>query len=199
MAQTIGPKISKRKKARCAAFAGSLLLVLALGGGGAAAFLLDATDAITNRFTPSKVTTAVVESLDGATKSDVKIRNTGDTAAWLRAAVVITWQDAAGNVYGQTPVEGVDYTIAYDLQHGWLLGSDGFYYWSAPVDAGGESGVLIVSCAGQANVPEDYGLCVEILGSGIQSRPAAAFGECWASSGLCVTADGNSLVKQGGG
>lgn len=181
-----------------------LVLLLGVGIGGVVAFLTSATDPVTNTFTPSQVKTEVVERFADGTKSNVCIRNTGDTTAWIRAAVVVTWQDEAGNVYGQTPVAGSDYTITFDLANGWIEGDDGFYYYTRPVKSEAENsencttGVLITSCAYKANAPEGYALCVEILSSGLQFRPAAVFDNNWASSGLKVSDDGNSLVKNGG-
>ena len=99
----------RRKSRKSAALLVSLLLLLSVTVGGTIAFLMDDDGPLVNLFNPSQVTTNVVETIDGTTKKDVKIQNTGDTDAWIRAAVVITWQDSAGNVYGQLPVEGEDY------------------------------------------------------------------------------------------
>lgn len=201
----------KRKKqtVKPSALLVSLLLLLTVTVGGTLAFLLDSSGPITNVFTPSQVTTKVDESFNGSVKSNVRIRNTGDTAAWIRAAVVITWQDADGNVYGKAPVANEDYTISYDLVSGWEKGDDGFYYWTKPVAATSEgeasyTGILISQCKPfEDKVPEGYYLTVEILGSGIQSKPADAFETAWTSSGLKVdTADEDpmnwKLVKEGG-
>lgn len=188
----------------------SLFLLIVLGVGGIIAFLSDKTELVTNQFTPSKITTEVEEVLSGNTKSDVKIKNTGNTTAWIRAAVVITWQDKDGNVYGQAPVVDTDYTIEYDLDNGWVQGTDGFYYWTRPVKSQKEdsdncqTGILISSCTSTKDkAPEGYYLTVEIMGSGIQSKPASVFNTEWKSSGLKVN-DGAAdhmewtLVKQGG-
>ena len=165
----------------------SLLLIVGFSVGGALALLFDTSSEVVNEFTPSKITTSVEESLTGNTKSNVSIKNTGNTAAWIRAAVVITWKDAAGNVYGQVPIKGTDYEITWgsDWSRGsWLIGSDGFYYWSVPVEAGQETGVLISTCTAKDTAPSGYFLNVEIIGSGLQSVPATVFSTQWNSSGL---------------
>lgn len=190
------------------ALVASLLVVLALGCGGTIAWLTD-KDQVKNTFSPGEVTTTVVENLDGNTKSNVKIKNTGSVDAWIRATVVITWQDEDGNVYGQLPVANTDYTIVWSwvgLENldpsssgQWVKGSDGFYYWTSPVAPEGLTGKLIVSCIYNTDkAPEGYSLTVEVIGSGIQSTPEDAFAD-WTDgkSGLAVSTDGGSLVKAG--
>lgn len=165
----------------------SLVLIVTVALSGTLAFLLTGTGDVENTFTPSRVTTSVEETLSGSTKSDVKIKNTGDTDAWIRAAVVVTWQDAQGNVYGQEPEAGENYT---DWTPGtdWVKGADGFYYYKSPVAAGETTAnALITSIAPIGPSPADgYYLTVEIIGSGIQNKPANAFNTAWASSGLKV-------------
>lgn len=201
-------KKTQRRSRKTMALLVSLLLVFVVGVGGTIAFLTDSDGPLKNLFNPSKITTTVEEKFDGETKSDVKIKNTGDTTAWIRAAVVITWQDKDGNVYGQAPVENTDYTITWNLNNdGWVQGKDGFYYWTKPVKSVTEApndcltGVLIQSCTYQKNkAPEGYSLTVEIIGSGIQSVPSHVFDDNWgSSSGLKVNSDGTALVEGGAG
>lgn len=177
----------------------SAFLIITMTIGGTAAYLVTSTTPLENVFIPSDVTTEVVEKLDGSTKSDVKIHNTGSTDAWIRAAIIVTWKDASGNVYGVAPISGTDYVMTVDLASGWTLGSDGFYYWTLPVDPDASTGVLIRSCTYSANAPDGYRLSVEIIASGIQSNPARVFDETWASSGLVVNRDGTALVVKTGG
>ena len=164
----------------------SLLAILCVTVGGTLAFLVDTDGPINNIFNPSKVTTEVEEKLDQEQliKKDVKIKNTGDTDAYIRAAVVVTWQNKAGEVYGKLPVSGTDYEISYDLKNGWSLGSDGFYYWKGIVKSDDEApkdcwtGVLITSCKPKVDPPaEGYFLNVEIIGSGIQAKGKDANGK----------------------
>ena len=148
----------------------SIALLLCIGIGSTLAYLIAESGTVENKFTPSDVTTQVEESFDGTTKSNVSVKNTGDIDANIRAAIVVTWQDANGNVYGKTPVAGTDYTMLLDLENGWTKNeADGFYYWNAPVAPGANTGVLITSCTAANTAPEGYSLCVEIIGSGIQA------------------------------
>lgn len=181
----------------------SVLLVVGAAVGGTIAYMIDKSQKIDNVFTPSEVTTTVVENFDGEVKQNVQIKNTGDTTAWIRAAVVITWKDASGNVYGKAPVAGTDkdYTITYDLANGWVEGADGFYYYTKPVKSVKEdsenctTGVLITECkpTSPSTAPAGYSLNVEIIGSAIQSVPSEVFDSKWASSGLKVKSDGTAL------
>lgn len=147
----------------------SLLAVLCVTVGGTLAFLVDTDGPITNIFNPSEVTTAVTETNQNGVKTNVQIKNTGDTDAYIRAAVVVTWQNEAGEVYGQAPAES-DYKIVWGT--GWKKHTDGFWYYTSPVAAGASTTNLIDSCslAENAAVPAGYFLNVEIIGSGIQSK-----------------------------
>jgi len=147
-----------------------------------------------NIFNPSEITTEIFENTDNHTKSNVKIQNTGDTEAYIRAAVVITWQDETGNVYGQKPVEEADYTIAYAMDH-WELGADGFFYYKKPVAAKGYTGTLIATCSYKANAPEGYSLNVEIIASGIQSKPTHVVTTEWQSGVASVNDNGTLIIK----
>ena len=166
----------------------SVLLIVCIAMGTTIAFLMDDTETLDNTFTPSNVTTIVVEDFDGTTKSDVQIQNTGNTDAWIRAAVLVTWQDAEGSIYGKMPVADDDYIIEWG-DEGWLLGTDGFYYWNMPVAANdGTTGNLIDSCTNDKTITvgeNTYYLTVEIIGSGIQCKPSDVF-SVWESSGLTV-------------
>lgn len=188
-------KRSRRRSGKYSALLVSLILLLSVTVGGTIAFLMDSDGPLNNLFNPSQVTTKVEETLSGGTKKEVYIKNTGDTDAWIRAAVVVTWQDVEGNVYGQTPKAGTNYT-AWNPGTDWVLGTDGFYYYKKPVASGLSTGVLIESIAPIGNPPADgYYLTVEIIGSGIQNKPASVFDTEWSSSGLTVD-DSNDDPKQ---
>lgn len=153
----------------------SIALLLCVGIGTTLAYLTDVTGDVVNTFTPSNVNTSVQETVTGTTKSNVRIQNEGNIQANIRAAVVVTWQNAAGDVYGTEPVAGTDYNMSINTSDQtnpagkWELKADGFYYWSAPVAPGANTGVLITECtAVEGKAPAGYALCVEIIGSGIQ-------------------------------
>ena len=160
----------------------SLLMIGAATINSTVAFLFTQDGPVVNEFNPSQVRTEVTETISGNVKSDVKIANTGDTTAWIRAAVVVTWQNEAGNVYGQMPVTTIgcengdtctvcDYHITYNTTD-WEQ-KDGFWYCKNPisnVEPDNVTPVLIETCKPIKNAPAtDYYLTVEILGSGIQT------------------------------
>lgn len=172
----------------------SLALLLTVTVGTTLAFLTTSSSPVANIFNPSTVTTTVVEDLDGNVKKDVRIRNTGDTDAWIRAAVVVTWQDSEGNVYGKQPVEGEDYEIRGEASE-WISSKDGFCYYSTPVAPGEETSVLIESIQPKGEAPAGYSLCVEIIGSGIQSKPVSVFAAAWNPADVSVSSDGTSVEQ----
>ena len=175
--------VEKRSRAK-KPLAALVALVLIIGAvvGGTLAYLAARTDAIVNTFNPAKVDIMVEENFDGSTKKDVKIKNTGDTEVYIRATYVVTWKDAAGNVYPEQPQSGVDYNISLNLEQGWFS-YNGYYYYTAPVAPLASTGVLIDLCTPvTGRAPEGYTLSVNVLASAIQSVPAEAVGEAWGVS-----------------
>lgn len=157
------------------------VLLLTLGVGSTIAYLIDTTNPVENTFTEAHVASTVVETFDGNTKSDVKIKNTGNTDAIIRAAIVVTWKDLSGNTMAQKPVGAsfeeftsetvADYIYELDLANGWSKGADGFYYWNETVKPGDSTGVLIKNLMlTEGAAYTDRTLCVEVIGSAIQSN-----------------------------
>lgn len=172
---------ANRRKATVLLFSLVLLIVLLVGT--TTAFLIASDGPITNIFNSSKVTCQVNETFENDVKTNVTISNTGDTEAYIRAAIVVTWKDTEnGNVYGSVPVKDTDYTIALNLTD-WIEGKDGFYYYKHPVAPSGQTDsmttALITECKDLGNAPSGYGLNVEILGSAIQSVPVSVVNEKW--------------------
>lgn len=175
--------VEKRSRAK-KPLAALVALVLIIGAvvGGTLAYLAARTDAIVNTFNPAKVDIMVEEDFNGSTKKDVKIKNNDDTEVYIRATYVVTWKDAAENVYPEQPQPGVDYTISLNPEQDWF-NYNGYYYYTEPVAPRASTGVLIDLCtpvAGRA--PEGYTLSVNVLASAIQSVPAEAVGQAWGVS-----------------
>ncbi len=169
----------------------SLLALLLVVAGGTLAWLT-AQDSVSNTFTPAHVTCDVDETFDGGTKSDVMIKNTSDIPVYIRASIIVTWKDSSGNVYGQLPVAGTDYTISYDT--GWTRQGD-YWYCNSEVAVGTNTPVLINSCTVKAGatIPKDYALSVEIIAEAIQSQPARAVQQAWG-----VTISGGNVTANSG-
>ena len=173
----------KRKTKKSLALVVSLVLIITTVVGGTLAFIMDKTPEIKNTFEPSKITTSVEEDLEGSIKKNVMIKNTGDTEGFIRVAVVITWQDKDGNVFAQKPKENTDYTVSFN-ETDWFIGSDGFWYYKKPVKEGGLTSALIHSIepttAGFAKGEDDeFKFTVEIIASGIQSKPDHVVNRVW--------------------
>lgn len=178
-----GKRVMKTKKPVALV---AILVLLCCTVAGTVAYLVDSTDPVTNTFTPAHVSTEVNESFTGGVKSNVTIKNTGDIPAYIRAAIIVNWADAQGNVSG-TPVKDTDYEMDLNIvtdekpDAPWFKGSDGYYYCKTAIASGSETPVLIASCAKTtvAKAPEGYDLQVTILADGIQSEPADAVIQAW--------------------
>lgn len=192
-----------RRPKRLATLLVSLVLVLGVAVGGTVAFLSTRTDSKENTFTPSKVTCAVTETFNNNVKSNVAVKNTGDTTAFIRAAINVTWmsnKDAANQtVSAKVPVKDTDYSITFAKNTNWIQGADGYYYYQLPVGPQDSTEVLIEECKllKDAAVPDGYHLSVEIVASAIQSVPEAAVKAAWGEN-FSINADGSLKVPANG-
>ena len=135
--------------------------------GGTYAFLVSQDRSPTNTFNGGQVTASVVESFDKTTKSNVTVKNTGNVPAYMRATYVVSWVDANGNVYHQSPKEGTDYTVSLGNQ--WTKQADGYYYTNSAVAAGAQSAVLINQLkAVSGKAPSGYHLEVNVIAHALQ-------------------------------
>lgn len=154
----------------------AVIVLLAGAVGGTWAFLVAQSEPVQNNFTYAHVRCTIDEKFENGVKSDVKIQNTGDIPAYIRARIVVTWKDTSGNV-SAVPVKDSDYTITFNGEK-WTLQGD-YWYCNTAVAAGGETPVLITKCEKKGTAPEGYNLSVEILADAIQSEPASAVKEAW--------------------
>lgn len=150
---------------------GIALVSLAIGG--VAAYLSMSGGTVKNTFTPeTEVPPTIVETFEENVKSNVAV-NVGNPgyAVYVRAAVVVTWKDAGGNVLAQAPVakaDGLasgDYEISYNTADWFEYG--GFWYCKSPINSG-NTPVLINSCTPKVS-KGDYTLSVEIIAQTIQA------------------------------
>ena len=169
-----------------------LVLLLAVAGGTLA--WLTAQDSVNNTFTPAHVTCDVAEKFENGIKSGVKIKNTSDIPAYIRAYIVVTWKDADGNVYGKLPVANTDYTMTMG-PNGWAQ-KDGYWYCNTAVASGANTPVLISNCEvkDNATIPDGYKLSLEIIAEAIQSVPTTTVGDVWGSV-ASVDSNGTLIVN----
>ena len=153
------------------------LVVIAMGVvGGTVAYLVTNTAPVVNTFTPGVVSCEIDETFDGTTKSNVYVTNTGNTNAYIRAAIIVTWKDAAGNIAATVPAKGTDYTL--ELNETDWVEHDGYYYYKGSVAPNAQTENLIETCTAK-NPYGDYTLSVEILADAIQSTPSNAVESSW--------------------
>lgn len=179
------PRKPRKRAVRMNKTAILLLAVILLAGaviGTTVAYLTTKTNAIENVFTYAQVSCAVDEKFDGTTKSDVRIQNTGNIDAYIRATYVANWLDEAGNIVPASSVPKDIYTVQItETSTDWKKGNDGYYYYMKPVAPGDFTAGSLIGY--KVTYPENrkYTLQVEIIASAIQSQPASALTEAWGS------------------
>lgn len=187
----------------------ALALLLFVTVGSTLAYIFTKTEPVENTFNPSKVACAVVENNkpdenradivpNDSIKTNVQIKNTGDTDAYIRVAVVVNWMSTVGTkVWASKPVENTDYTIRYAENTGWEKGSDGYWYYTKPVpptEGSNLTDILINEAKVLEPAPLDgYYLSIEIVASALQAKPARVVTSQW---GVTVANDG-SISKKG--
>lgn len=121
----------------------AIVLVLTCTVSGTVAFLVTKTDPVENQFTPAKVTCAVDEDFTngGTTKRNVRIENTGNTDAWIRATVVANW--VKDNKIVAPWTDNVTYNTG-EGKNQWTK-SGNYFYYNDIVSAGGFTEKLISS------------------------------------------------------
>ena len=171
------------KKANKKPMASLLLLVLALLSAstvGTWAYLRLASDPATNTFAPAEsVSPEIHETFYNNVKSNVSV-NVGETgySVYVRAQVIVTWQDSDGNVHITPPVKGTDYSVSYN-ETDWKQNSDdGCWYYQKAVNSGEETRVLINECRPLKAAPiAGYTLNVKIIAQTIQSAGSTDDGD----------------------
>ena len=160
-----------------------LLTVLAVSVGTTVAFISYSSDPTVTDFSVSAVDCEVKEH-----NGYYSVINCGDTDAYVRAAIIVTWRDDSGNIYGKSqPAVDSDYSIGMNLDD-WFMGEDGYYYCVEPVGVGLETEPLIMGFTDiSSEAPEGYKLSLEVIAAAIQSYPQNAVTENW---GIAVDEDG---------
>ena len=180
---------SNNKKSKFSALAICLLLTALLTVGGTLAYLFTSTDPVVNTFEPVKQEITVTEEFDGQTKENVKIKNTGDIDAYIRAEVVINWIDEDGNILPSTPEKAtykVDWAFddldidgnAVEETSNWVE-YGGYYYYTVPVAPEAFTKNLINLITVSYPVGSEFRLDVAVAAQSVQATPEAAVNETW--------------------
>ncbi len=165
--------------------------VVALALAGAAELTsayLTVRDSVDNAFILGTVAPSVTETFDPAagTKENVSVKNNGNAPVYVRALVLISWQDASGATLSAQPAAGTDYELT-GAETGWALGSDGYYYCTSPVRPGASTPILVKKLTDK-NADATRYLCVDVIAQAVQASPAEAVGDVF--PGASVNADG---------
>lgn len=153
----------------------SLLLLLTVAVGGTVAYLMTSTPSVENTFDPASVTVTVEEVFNDNSKSDIKLKNTSDIPAYVRAAVVTYWKK--GNDIVPQPTGG-RVTMPTILGENWFQKGE-LYYYAKRLPVGGVTDSPLFTTAITATVPEGYTFHVDILAEAIQGEPIAAVTQAW--------------------
>lgn len=187
--------------------------VIMIGAAGATLAWLSHQSGLTNQFELGEVSAKVDETFNGSTKSDVKVTNTGSVPAYIRASIEIYWQDENGDTLWGEPKEGMDYSIQMNLPSSetdggqWLLGADGFYYYTKPVEPDQATAILIKECkelGADSHEQDGKSLVVDIAAQSIQAQPEDAVLDAWETvtevgdGGVLTITEGNQNAEGGG-
>ena len=163
----------------------ALILVVGAVAGGTLAWLTQTTQTENNNFSYGTVSCRINEEFDNYTKSAVTVTNTGNTPAYIRAACIVNWVDAQGNIAANVPT---DYTYSLSIPGaGWTAGSDGYYYYNGVVDANGTTEGSLLTCTSSHPLDGEYTLSVKVIASAVQATPSTAVNEAWPGNPLGIS------------
>ena len=156
----------------------SILALLVGVAGGSLAYLFTNTDPVQNTFTAAVPDVTIHEDFDDGDliKKDVKVTNTSDFSAYVRATYTVYWLDANGKIDASVPVSA--YTIDINSTD-WQNIGDVYYYSRGPVAEGSVTTNFINSCKPTNSAPEGYKLVVDVSAEVIQAQPTQAVKDVW--------------------
>lgn len=159
----------------------SLALLLAATIGGTAAYLLAATERVTNTFRPAEVTVTINEDKTATTKSNISFTNPQTEKAvpvYIRATLVINWTDTVNGTEAVIAPPADSSVTLGSLLNGWFQVGD-IYYYPGVIAPGGSTPVLMNPIT--VTLPDgSTAKChIDIHAEAIQADPAAAVEEAW--------------------
>lgn len=151
--------IARRKQRRQKVFVISLCVVLLLSiiGGSTLAAMMASTETKQNAFIAGSVSCSVGQ--------DYRVENTGNVDAYIRAAIVVNWENSDGDIRGIAPVAGTDYKLT--LGSGWEQEGLYYYYTGSVAPDAFTGAVCTVEPLTAAN---GFTLTVEVLAEAIQAK-----------------------------
>ncbi|MDD5902260.1 MAG: hypothetical protein PUC58_02725 [Oscillospiraceae bacterium] len=171
-----------RRTAKSSALIIALALILVLAVGGTVAYIFTQTGPVINTFTPTEAKITVDEEISGNQKTSITVENisTG-VPVYIRVALVANMIDEDGNVTGAADVP------MFTPGDNWILGNDGYYYYTKPVPVGQSTGSLL-----ETAMTLDENMQVVVLADAIQAEPTTAVTQAWG-----VTVE-NGVIKEAG-
>lgn len=157
----------------------SLVLLLVCAAAIPTLAWLTAQSQVKNEFILGETSVEVKEEFDGTIKKNVFVENSGNVPVYIRAAVSVYWKDEEGKLLKESPTAG-DYTIGWNLDDGWVKGSDDLYYYIYPVTD--KTSNLIDTASQEKQYDDGRILYVDIIAQSIQAEPSDAVLEAWKSS-----------------
>lgn len=141
---------------------------------------LHSSDSIEDIYIPEYYDFPVIEASDArdengfVKKSNVRISPSEEIKypVYVRVAIVPSWQNDNGDIFGQQPEKNIDYTVSYNTDS-WFLWTDGYYYCRNAVKGGTETPALIrqdQSISQIKSSPDpDYSMKIEFYTETIQA------------------------------
>lgn len=125
----------------------SLSLILGLTVGVSIAFVLTGTGALVNNFVPAhvEVTAVITEDSANRTVSAVEIVNDkSNIPVYIRVAAFTNWKHKDGGVCGAHHDQTLP-AIVLNTAQDWVLGADGYYYYTEPVSVDASTANLLLN------------------------------------------------------
>lgn len=161
---------------RKAALILSLCLIFALAVGTTVALLKANTDPVTNTFTAAKSDITIKEDVKNGKKSSIQVENIGTATSYVRVKLVCNWVDGSNNI---VPGDNLP-KVMLNTEKGWLLGTDGIYYYTKPVAPGDSTENLLEKpIVEPGDKPDGCRLEVTVLAESIQAAPSTAVEGAW--------------------
>ena len=179
----VAPK-KKTLSKKVAVFALACVVLSVATLGGTIAYILTNTPSLANTFTPAQMGCEIREEFtDGTEKKNVRVKNTSETSAYIRVKLLPYWYDKEND----TIVAKSAWSPSFTPGEGWVLGKDGFYYYTLPVDSGASTTALISSLTLKKDDVTLSRQVLEIVASCIQAEPDSAVMDAWTGTNGSVT------------
>ena len=154
----------------------SLLLIFGMVVSGSLAYLFVYTSTLNNTFSEVGVSCLIEESFNHTVKSSVTVKNTGDIDAWIRVALVPTWENDSKQAVNQKVNED-DLSISINSSS-WFKGTDGYYYCRDKISPNNSTPELLASAI-TVNSSAGYHMDLQVLCEAIQSEPDTTVTSVW--------------------